>query len=166
MLQCLMFPKSLWQQWDHAPPAAEASRCVRFRVYSQSIIRHVTATRKSRSGLRAGTLEFPTSRRLNLQTMKESRKNPGAQKKGGPASKWRAAAIQFLWIKAPILNQLCSTAQESAMLTPHTIIYSPAELAHGTAMIQKAVQRGTEAITITTQSLTAPTKGHQTRYGA
>lgn len=73
---------------------------IRFSVYSHSMMRQVTAIRKSRSGLLAGTLEFPTSRRLSLQTMKDSKKNPGAQKNGGPAFQrdlagWSCSCIQL-----------------------------------------------------------------------
>ena len=54
-------------------------------VYSQKKIRETVASKKTRSGERAGTFELLTSRRLRRHRMTDKRKKNGVQMRGGPA---------------------------------------------------------------------------------
>lgn len=58
---------------------------VRRAVYSHKKTRPTVASKKRRSGERAGTFELVTSRRLRRQRMKETRKKKGVHTLGAPA---------------------------------------------------------------------------------
>ena len=80
-------PLLLYKHFDRTQGGGRrAIGSARLTVYSHRKMRAVRATMNRRSGERAGTLEFPTSRRPNRHRIKERRKKAGAQKRGAPAA--------------------------------------------------------------------------------